>query len=298
MEETLTFEEFYRKKQGLSPDSSIPKLLPFNIYRLSEVSKDKPMPYSRKDYYKISLISGKNRVHYADKVLEVEDNMLLFANPQIPYNWDPLSEDKHGAFCVFTKDFFNGYAHIKDYPPFKPGGNPILSITNSEMTSLYTIYEKMFKEIASDYKYKYDVLRNLTSELIHTAMKLRPAKFEATHTTESNASERITNFFLELLERQFPIESTQQRIELKSPAEFADKLNVHINHLNKVLKESTGKTTSQIISDRLAMEARAMLKHTHWNISEIGWCLGFDDSSHFIKFFKKNTQTTPNSYRG
>ncbi|UII26992.1 helix-turn-helix transcriptional regulator [Fulvivirga maritima] len=298
MEETLTFEEFYRKKHGLDSETPIPKLQPFNIYRLNEAGKDKPMPYSRKDYYKISLISGKNKVHFADKVLEVEDNMLLFANPQIPYNWDPLSDDKHGAFCVFTKDFFNGYAHIKDYPLFKPGGTPILSISDQEMANIYAIYEKMFQEIVSDYAYKYDVLRNLTSELIHAAMKLRPAKFQTTSSSESNASERITNFFLELLERQFPIESTQQQIEIKSPSEFADRLNVHINHLNKVLKETTGKTTSQIIADRLAMEARAMLKHTHWNIAEIGWCLGFEDSSHFIKFFKKNTQTTPTSYRG
>jgi AraC-like DNA-binding protein len=103
--------------------------------------------------------------------------------------------------------------------------------------------------------------------------------------------------FQELLERQYPIESPLQQIRLKTPAEFADQLNVHINHLNRVLKDATGKTTSQLIAGRVASEARALLKHTNWNISEIGWCLGFEDTSNFVKFFKKQSTTTPHQYR-
>ncbi len=155
----------------------------------------------------------------------------------------------------------------------------------------------MLQEIASDYQYKYDVLRNLVSELIHTALKLRPARLSANHVSGTTAADRITAMFLELIERQFPIESTMQRIQCRTPGEFAAQLNVHINHLNKVLKETSGKTTSRIIAERIAIEARAMLKHTNWHISEIAWCLGFDDPSHFIKFFKKSTQTTPHAFR-
>lgn len=299
MEKSLTFEEFYRMRHGLSATDPIPRLEPFNVYHLEDyVGTMKPMPYSRKDYYKISLISGENRVHYADKTLMVEDNMLLFANPQVPYNWEnPSAEPRRGSFCVFTDEFFQGYGNIKEYPIFRPDGIPILSINDTEMDHLDEIYQKMFVEIASEYVYKYDVLRNLTMELIHTAMKMRPAKMERPATSDSMAHERITALFLELLERQFPIESPVQRIHLRKPGEFAEQLNVHINHLNKVLKETTGKTTSQILADRISLEARAMLKHTNWNISEIAFCLGFDDPSHFVKFFKKQTQTTPKGYR-
>lgn len=300
MEKSLTFEEFYRMRHGLSAMDAIPRLEPFNVYHLEDYAgKVQPMPYSRKDYYKISLISGKNRVYYADKTLTVDDNMLLFANPLIPYNWElPLGEPRHGFFCVFTEDFFKGYGNIREYPIFRPEGIPILSISETEMQQIAPIYERMFAEIASEYAYKYDVLRNLTMELIHTAMKMRPAKAEPGFRTDSTANERITSLFLELLERQFPLESPVQRIRLRTPREFADQLNVHINHLNKVLKETTGKTTSHILADRISMEARAMLRHTHWNISEIAFCLGFEDPSHFVKFFKKQTQTTPRGYRG
>ena len=50
------------------------------------------MPYDRRAYYKISLIRGKNRVEYADRIIEIEENALLFATPKIPYNWVPQNE--------------------------------------------------------------------------------------------------------------------------------------------------------------------------------------------------------------
>lgn len=152
----------------------------------------------------------------------------------------------------------------------------------------------MFEEIDSDYVYKYDVLRNLVFELIHAALRMQPA---TTLYSSQNASARISSLFMELLERQFPIESQLQRIKLRSAADFANQLAVHVNHLNRALKETAGKTTSQLIGERTIQEARALLKHTNWNISEIGYTLGFEELPHFINFFKKNTQISPKSYR-
>jgi AraC-like DNA-binding protein len=115
--------------------------------------------------------------------------------------------------------------------------------------------------------------------------------------SNQNASARISSLFMELLERQFPIESQLQRINLRSATDFANQLAVHVNHLNRALKETTGKTTSQIIGERITQEARALLKHTDWNISEIGFTLGFEELPHFINFFKKNTHVSPKSFR-
>ncbi|WP_261387820.1 helix-turn-helix domain-containing protein [Chitinophaga pinensis] len=88
-----------------------------------------------------------------------------------------------------------------------------------------------------------------------------------------------------------------QRIHFRYPAEFATQLSVHVNSLNRALKEITGKTTSQLIAERITQEARGLLKHTDWNISEISWCLGFEEPPHFINFFKKNEHLTPKSFR-
>ncbi|HRV55681.1 MAG TPA: helix-turn-helix transcriptional regulator, partial [Mangrovimonas sp.] len=79
---------------------------------------------------------------------------------------------------------------------------------------------------------------------------------------------------------------------------FAETLGIHVNHLNKVLKEITGKTTTEIISSRINQEAKILLKETPWNISEIAYSLGFDEVAHFSNFFKRKTKLSPLSFRG
>jgi len=104
--------------------------------------------------------------------------------------------------------------------------------------------------------------------------------------------------FIELLERQFPIENTTQILQLKTATDFADTLRVHVNHLNKVLKEITGKTTTEIIASRINQEAKILLKQTSWNVSEIAYSLGFEEVAHFSNFFKKHTKVSPLAFRG
>jgi AraC-like DNA-binding protein len=70
-----------------------------------------------------------------------------------------------------------------------------------------------------------------------------------------------------------------------------------VNHLNKVLKETTGKTTTEIIASRINQEAKILLKQTPWNISEIAYSLGFEEVAHFSNFFKKHTKVSPAAFR-
>ena len=77
----------------------------------------------------------------------------------------------------------------------------------------------------------------------------------------------------------------------------ADRLAVHVNHLNKILKDNTGKTTTELISSRVIQEAKILLKQTNWNVSEISYSLGFEEVSHFSNFFKKQTSLTPLVFR-
>lgn len=298
MEKTQTLEEFYQSKINWIPESLKREMGHFNVFRLDDfVGKHaRPIPFSRRDYYKITFFTNAVRLHYADKTVSTAAPTILFANPLVPYNWEGLEAEQHGFFCIFTESFFNQFGNIKEYPVFQPGGTPVFMLETAEACeTIKAIYQSMFTEITSDYRFKYDVLRNKVYELVHAAMKMQPAT--ATLYTESNARVRLTGLFTELLERQFPIESPAQRIKLKAPAEFAHYLCIHVNHLNRALKDITGKTTSQMVAERIAQEARMLLKHTNWNISEIAWSLGFDDLSHFIYFFKRNTQITPNQYR-
>lgn len=296
MKITETIEDFYNKLNWM-PETLKKEIGHFNVFRLDDFTgcKARPMPYSRKDYFKVSFIIGRNRAHYADKVVENDGYTLLFANPKIPYRWEPLDQPQSGFFCIFTEAFFNHFSNLHQYPVFQPGGNPLFQLTEDQVGPVREIFLKMQAEIASDYAFKYDVLRTLVLQLVHGAQKMQPAQISIYQA--SNAAARIASLFMELLERQFPIESPRQQIAFRSPVEFAGQLAVHVNHLNRALKETTGKTTSQVIAERVAQEARALLRQTNWNIGEIGQCLGFEELPHFINFFKKQSNLSPKAYR-
>jgi AraC-like DNA-binding protein len=307
--QSKTIEDFYQEIADTS-GKDIATLLPsginkdighFNIFDIAEtiekLKKNKVMPYDRRAYYKISLIRGKNRAEYADKVIDIEKNALLFATPKIPYHWVPLDKNQSGSFCIFTDAFLNKAKSgvvLDSLPIFKSGGYPVFEIEDKEADEIAEIYRKMEREISSGYEYKYDLLRNYVLELIHYGQKIQPAS--ASHSNQ-NASGRIVSLFVELLERQFPIESPNQKLNMRSAKEYAERLAVHVNHLNKVLKENTGKTTTEIISSRILQEAKILLKQTDWNISEVAYSLGFEETAHFSNFFKKQTSLTPVTFR-
>lgn len=297
MEKMQSLEEFYQSKFDRIPKNVRNGVGHFNVFTIDEyISKNgKPVVYSRKDYFKITLIIGRNRIHYADKVIDIQKQALFFTNPLIPYKFEWIDDHKAGFFCVFTPAFFHHFGNLNDYEVFKPDVIPVFELSDEQLEDVKQVYRKMLNELNSDYVHKYDVMRNLVFDLLHYILKMKPAlKAEK---QQANASQRITHLFLELLERQFPIEEVGQRVNFRAPAEFAGQLSVHVNHLNRAVKKTTEKTTSEIIAERMLQEAKILLRHTEWNVSEIAYSLGFKEAAHFNNFFRKEMQMTPLHFR-
>lgn len=296
-----TLEGFYAESTATLPEGIAKEIGHFNVFETEKLfnkkTGERTMPYSRRAYYKISWIHGQSRAEYADKVIEIEQDALLFATPRIPYHYVPANFDQAGLFCIFTADFLTpktAGVMIDDLPIFQPGQLPIFKLSPDNVEEVRYIFHKMQRELNSDYKYKYDLLRTLLLELIHYGQKLQPM---SAFSNTQNASQRISSLFIELLERQFPLEWPNQRLSLRSPKDYADRLAVHVNHLNKVLKEITGSTTSEIISRRIIQEAKILLKQTTSAVAEIAYMLGFEDVAHFSNYFKKQTSVSPMEYR-
>jgi AraC family transcriptional regulator, transcriptional activator of pobA len=297
MEKIETLEEFYKRKFDWMPDNVKNELGHFNIFRLEPFAGDKaqPVPYKRRDFYKIMLVVGNSKVHYADKIVEVKKQALSFSNPRIPYKWEHLDNIRKGAFCVFNHNFFHQYGSLNQYEVFQPTGNHIFELTDDQVNQVEIIYKRMFEEINSDYIHKYDVLRNMVFELLHFAMKMQPSSEFSKQGI--HASQRISTLFMELLERQFPIDDNHQEVTLRSASDFARQLNIHVNHLNRAVKENTEKTTSQLIAERFLQEAKILLRHSAWSVSEIAYALGFTEVTHFNNFFKKHAEMSPLKFR-
>ena len=272
------------------------KLKGFKAYEIDSKT-GKGHSYSRKDFYKISLNTGKYIFHYANRSFETDNTILFFGNPRIPYSCDVISKTNEGYASLFTEDFLKlserseGLLHS---PLFQIAGTPILAINKEQKKDLAAIFQKMIAEQDTEYPYKDEIIRNYINLIIHEALKMQPSE---SYSQQKNAAARITSVFLELLERQFPIESTQQSLELKAAQDFAKHLSVHVNYLNSSVKEITGKTTTEHIADRIVSEAKALLQHTDWNIAEIAYALGFEYPTYFNNFFKKKTGHIPKSIR-
>ena len=298
--------ELYAKLVPETAETQLPPERPreagqFNVFNVADLmlaNRDRPpMTFDRRAFYKISLIRGRSRIEYADQVVDVADSALWFASSRVPYRWLPHDQHQTGHFCIFTDEFLlptTGRTPLAELPFYQPGANPVVQVTEAEFAGIQSIFQKMEREIATDYPYKYDLLRAYLLELIHYVQKLRPAPAQA---PAHNASARLAAQFADLLERQFPLESPQQCLRLRTAADYAAQLAVHVNHLNRVLKEATGHTTTALIGSRVAQEAKILLKQTSWNVSEIANSLGFADAAHFCNFFKRQSGVTPGDFR-
>lgn len=268
----------------------------FNVVQVPAAAQSSACkPYNRKGIYKISIHHGHNKVFYADKMMEFKEYAILFSRPNMVYRFEQIGNQYPGYLCVFTSEFFDQFANISNYPLFNPEIAPLMEITASQMEYFTKIFQEMKEELALGFSYKYDVLRTKILQLVLDALKIRPVPH--LQIRESNSATRITAYFNELLEGQFPISDQSYRMILRNPQEFAEELSVHVNHLNRSLKQVTGKTTTQLISYRMVKEAKILLQSTGWSVMEIAWSLRFEDLSHFIKFFKKNVSISPSVFR-
>ncbi len=297
MPKFVELKSFYKNVIDPAPVPGTNEVGHFNIFKVEDLRFPKKghVTYSRRDFFKISLVTGHGKIHYADQSIVVLESVLVFTNPMIPYYWEIIGKEQTGYVCIFTEAFFNRFNHISEFPVFQETNSAVILLNKGDANRFNELFLRMYNELHGDYVYKYDLLRSLLTEVIHSAQKMRPA--HGNKQTGSNAADRIAALFTELLERQFPVELSNQKIKFSSPAAFAGQLNIHVNHLNKALKETTGQTTSQLISARLLQEAKILLKSTNWTVAEIGWWLGFEEPNHFLGFFKNKTNITPMKFR-
>ena len=282
--------------QPLSSFNEELKLKGFNVFQI-ESDTNEIRTYSRKDFFKICLTTGKSKIHYADRTYEADGTILFFGNPHIPYSWETLSTNYVGYTCLFSENFFNlndFSISLQKSPLFEMGGTPILNISESQRAYLNSIFSKMIEEQSGEYLNKAEVIRNHINLILHEANKLQPSE---NYSHKKGASQRLAQVFLELVERQFPIETIKDELQLKTPKDFASNLHVHINHLNYAVKKITGKSTSNHITHRIILEAKSLLHNSDWNIADIGFALGFEYPSYFANYFKKNAGYSPSEYR-
>ena len=267
----------------------------FKVYEISRTVYP-PLSYERRDFYKIVLATGDITIAYGDQTIDINDTFLFFSNPHVPYSVVQRSIKKNGYACLFSEAFIAGRELSEIFQNsslFHFNGTPVIPIDNEQAKFIASIFQKMLSAHTGNYVYKEVMLRNCINLIIHEALRIQPQNLPR----QKNAASRITHLFMELLERQFPIENTENPLKLRTAQDFAESLSVHINYLNRSVKEVTGKPTSVHISERIVAEAKALLQHTNWSVADIAYGLGFEYPTYFNNYFKRLTGVTPKFFR-
>ncbi|MEC4114367.1 helix-turn-helix domain-containing protein [Myroides pelagicus] len=265
----------------------------FKIYTQEE-GKKLIIPYNMTSYYKVSYLKSKSKFFSGTRVIELEGPTLFFSNPLSPYTFEPISNTPEGYFCLFSNNFLGFKSNLMRSVLFHLEQNPVFHLTTEQENLISFVFEQMRDEYNESYTQKTELLRNYIEIIIHQSNKLNVA-----HTVESqkNAPHRLCSQFLELLEKQFPITSVHDVLDLKTANDFASNLHVHTNHLNFTINKVLGKSTTTCIQERILTEAKKLLLTTDWSVSEIAYALGFEYPTYFSCFFKKATKVSPVGYR-
>ena len=271
------------------------KLKGFKVHELTGPSYP-ALFYGRRDFYKIVLATGHFNICYGDQTFHIDDTFLFFGNPHIAYSNEHLSPEQQGFACAFTEEFIGNRERadsLLNAPIFRFEGTPVVPLDMEQATFIRGLFQRMMAVYSGDYAQKAEMLRSCVDLIIHEALRIQPQKGQK----QKNAATRITYLFLELLEKQFPIETAADPLRLRTAQDFAENLAVHVNYLNRSVKEVTGKPISVHIAERISAEARALLQHTNWSVADIAYGLGFEYPSYFNNYFKRVAGMAPNAYR-
>jgi AraC-like DNA-binding protein len=219
---------------------------------------------------------------------EIQSGSMFFMQPGQIHHWN-LSDDIDGFVVFYSQPMYNLYFRkktIENYPFYSSLGNsPEMIFDTKELKSIVLYFYKMLDEYQGNKIMKQDKIMNLLDS-IHIEIA---RKYNESHVLEAHSYNVKIKDFDALLEKCFWTE--------KAPSFYASQLHITLKHLNRICNEILKKTTTQVITDRIILEAKRMLMDKKRTVSEIATALGFDDYSYFVRLFKKHTAMTPTAFR-
>ncbi|KXX67081.1 AraC family transcriptional regulator [Flammeovirga sp. SJP92] len=274
---------------GFEKRTDIPE---FFVFRFEELNLDTAlkMPPYQKDFYQVALmLNGEN----ASAAIDVQStdqlgNTLYFLSPDHIFSWQ--RNIKMTGFNVFFKaeflDFFGGNFK-NEFGLFDLSNKNFLKLNEEDLKSIITDFEKLYQEFYTSNTYRHQILQSSLLSLLFKCKSIEEAI--------GNKSKKLSK--KEDLVHRFRNLVINSYIKHKKVSTYANLLSVSSNTLNQTVKSVAGKTAKEIISDQIIQEAKRYLKYSSDDIAEISYALGYDEPTHFIRFFKNQTQTTPKEYR-
>ena len=245
-------------------------------------------PHRHNSYVLVFFTKGSGTHEIDFDIFTIQPGSMFFLQPGQMHHWN-LSDDVEGFVIFYSQEMYNlyfGQKTIADYPFYSSVDNkPEMVFGASELKAILPYFESLIAETQLNQLLKQDKIMNLL-DIIHIEIA---RKYSETHLHEAHSyNVKIKNFEV-LLEQNYKTE--------KAPFFYASQLNITLKHLNRICNEMLQKTTTEVITDRIILEAKRMLMDKKFAINEIATELGFDDYSYFTRLFKKHTGITPTNFR-
>ncbi len=107
---------------------NISERIQFNARQYKFSGYQESTPYNRRDDYKIWLLKGKGKLHYAARSIDLGQPAPIFTNPLVPYSFESIDTDLSGYMCIFTETFLKADSHMESLwqsTLFKPGSDKV-----------------------------------------------------------------------------------------------------------------------------------------------------------------------------
>lgn len=254
----------------------------FKVSRFKKMIK-KTRPHKHEGYYELIFIAAGEGFHWVDSTRHpIQAPDLYFLKPGQLHCWQ-FTSIPDGFVMMFREEFLDPISEgrlvsivrqMGDFNRVQAMEDPAIGWIFEEVLSLYPASDAYSKDVVKGY------LRVLFAKLLD--------KLSADGAGLPEASP-LYDRFLSLLNQETPI--------LHKVSDYADRLNVSHQSLNRVCKKRAGCTASELIGHQLVLEAKRQILHSEHNMSGIADLLGFNDASYFIKFFRKNAGETPHQFR-
>jgi AraC family transcriptional activator of pobA len=246
-------------------------------------------PHSH-DFYLLLYINRGAGEHTIDfKSYPVSPGSFFLMTPGQVHSWR-LEEGTDGYIIFFLPAFYRMQSqdsNLLAFPFFHSlNANPCVTVNDEQRTVIDFTLEQMLFEFTSPSKMDSRLLRSYLEIILLKLSK----NFQMEEQKDFANSDSFRMRKLEqLVEKHY--------LKLKQPRQYAELMNLSPSYLNSVCKQILGKTLTEIISDRLILEARRLFSYSDLNVNQVANRLNFTDSSYFIRFFRKHAGVTPEQFK-
>lgn len=273
----------------------------FAIYKLQDYLLDQQHDSTKsqlQDCYQIIWFRKGKGFHYVDfKAFEVYENAIFFIAKHQAHRFDE-NRDYEGYIIQFSALFFglgdNGINYLVRCSLFN---NPFQTPSCCVGYGVEHILEEYIRQIQNELRHDEHTFGQ--EELLRTYLKLfliqvqrRKIEFER-HAGKIpfalDDKKELLIDFVNLIDANYA--------KGLSVTDYAAQLHISTRTLLDLTTEKLQKTPSKMIQERIVLEAQRLLLHSTCNINQIGYRLGFDDPSYFVKYFKKQIGLSPSSFR-